>query len=161
MNVIYTGKMANMFRTDIRLGLEDIPSTSPSAIGAQPNIVRTRKTSSLLKWLSVSKFPFRHPVLYGSLLELRSFLHRIQSLRKQGDILPLEIGLAYQQSSDPKYLVRNRRTQARSQGIQKLLSGSPWLSTEDCRLFLKGWDSAEELGKGSCIEENSVDGPSS
>lgn len=113
------------------------------------------KNASLLERLSVSKFPYRHPVLYGSLLELRSFLHRIQSLRKQGDIRPAEIGLVYQQSPVRGYLVRNMRSQARTQGIRKLLCDSPWLTTEDYRLFLAGWESAEEWRARVGSAENS------
>ena len=116
---------------------------------------QSQKTATLWEWLSASKFPYRHPVLYGSLLELRNFAHRIQSLRKQGDIRPAEIGLVYQQSPLPGYLVRNTRSQGRSRGIQKLLSHSPWLTTEDCRLFLAGWDMAEEWRERLDTEDSS------
>jgi hypothetical protein len=58
------------------------------------------KNASLLERLSVSKFPFRHPVLYGLFLELRSFAHRIRSLVKRGGTRPLEIGSVYQQPMD-------------------------------------------------------------
>jgi hypothetical protein len=52
--------------------------------------------------------------------------------------------------------VRNRRTQARSQGIQKLLSDSPWLTPEDFRLFLAGWDTAEEWRERLDRQDSSV-----
>jgi hypothetical protein len=115
----------------------------------------SRKTPSLLERLSLSKFPWRHPVLYGSLLELRSLVGRIQCLRRQGDIRPIEIGLVYQQTSAGSHLVRNRRSQARSRGIQQLLAACPWASNEDGRLFLAGWDAAEEWREILDSAENS------
>lgn len=120
----------------------------------QPRIAQSRRNASFWEWLLASSFPYRHPVLYGSLLELRNCLHRIQSLRKQGDIRPAQIGPVYQQSQLPGYLVRNKRSQGRSLGIQKLLSDSPWLTTEDCRLFLAGWDTAEEWRDGLGKQDN-------
>ena len=133
----------------------------PVATCVQPRIVPSRKTASLVERLSASKFPYRHPVLYGSLLELRNFLHRIQSLRKRGDIRPLEIGSLYQQSSETQRLQLNTGTQARSKGIRKLLSVFPYLTTEDCRLYLAGWDAAEEWRAGLDNEESSEDGQDS
>jgi len=59
---------------------------------AQPRTKLCPKSASLLERLSVSKFPFRHPVLYGLFLELRSVAHRIRSLMKRGGTRPLEIG---------------------------------------------------------------------
>jgi hypothetical protein len=115
-----------------------------SEVDAQPHIARSLQNSSFWERLSVSKFPYRHPVLYGSLLELRSFAHRIRSLVKRGDIRPVEIGFVFQQSPFQQHLVRNRRTQARTTDIQKLLSDCPWLSGEDCYLFLQGWIAGEE-----------------
>jgi hypothetical protein len=126
-----------------------------TVVGDPPRIAQCPKTASLLERLSVSKFPFRHPVLYGLLLELRSFSHRILCLGRQGDIRALEIGLVYQRSFPETNLVLNRRTQARTQDIRKLLSDSPWLTTEDCRLFLTGWDRGQEYGEGSGTLKNS------
>jgi hypothetical protein len=125
-----------------------------SEIGGQLRKELCPKNASLLIPLSVSRFPQRHPVLYGSLLELRSFGHRIRFLVKRGGIRPAEIGPVYQQSPVPGYLVRNTRSQARIQGIQKLLSDSPWLTTDDCHLFLAGWDSAEEWRASSDTAES-------
>jgi hypothetical protein len=121
----------------------------------QPRIAQNPRTASFWERLGVSTFLWRFPVLYGSFLELRNCAHRIQSLRKQGDILPAEIGLVYQRSQAPAYLVRNRRSQGRSLGIRKLLSDSPWMTTEDCRLFLAGWDTAEEWRERSDTEDSS------
>ena len=104
---------------------------------------RFLKTSSLLERLSVSKFPLRSPRLYGLLFELRSFAHRIRSLWKRGHTRPIQIGLAFQLDAQ-QFLVRNKRTQARSTDIRKLHADSPWLSLEDCHLFLRGWDAGEE-----------------
>jgi len=128
-----------------------------SAICAQPRTERCQKTSNLLERLSMSKFPYRHPVLYGLLFELRSFGHRIQSLRKRGDIRPLEIGFVYQPLDAHGCLVRNKLTQARSTGIQQLLAEYPWLSAEDCYLFLVGWNAGREWHESLGTAENSDD----
>ncbi len=119
-----------------------------SGVCVQPHIAQSQRNARVWEWFLASKFPYRHPVLYGSLLELRNCLHRIQSLRKRGDILPAQIGPVYQQSQLPGCLVQNKRSQGRILGIQKLLSDSPWLTTEDFRLFLAGWDTAEEWRDG-------------
>jgi hypothetical protein len=76
---------------------------------------RTLRNTSLLERLSVSKFPFRHPVLHGLLLELRSFRHRIQRLWQQGGTRFLETGPVYQQKGPLSHLVLNRQTQLRTQ----------------------------------------------
>jgi hypothetical protein len=110
----------------------------------QLRISQGPKSANLWERLSESRIPYRYPVLYGSFLELRNCFHRIRSLQKQGNIRPAEIGSVYQQSPVPGYLERNKRSQGRSLGIQKLLSDSPWLTTEDFRLFLAGWDMAQE-----------------
>lgn len=115
------------------------------------------KKASLLEWLSVSKFPYRHPVLYGLLFELRSFLHRIQLVRKRGGTRSLEIGLTYQQQDAQSGLVPNSQTQARTLGIQKLLSAYPWVSGEDCHLFLIGWNAAQEWRESFDIVKSSGD----
>ena len=143
-------------RKDTPLGV--IRKTGPLPIAAcvQPHSMPNRKTSSLLEWLSASKFPFRHPVLYGLFLELRSFVHRIRSLRKPGDIRPLQISSVYQQSSESQHLRLNTETQARSEGKQKLLADSRWATTEDCRLFLAGWEAAGEWYRSLDIGESGV-----
>jgi hypothetical protein len=46
-------------------------------------------------------------------------------------------------------------------GIQKLLAAFPWLTTEDCRLYLTGWEAAQEWRKNSDNEESSEDGQDS
>jgi hypothetical protein len=143
-------------RTDSRLALPSgFREIRQSGACAQPHTAPSPKTASLLQRLSVSSFPFRHPLLYGSLLELRSLIGRIRCLWKQGDIRPIEIGLVYQQESAGSHLVRNRRSQARSRGIQQLLVACPWASSEDGRLFLAGWDAAEEWHKSLDSAENS------
>ena len=108
-----------------------------------PHTKQNRRTSSLLERLSLSKFPTRHPVLYEAFFELRSFYHRIQLLRSRGGSRRLEMGLVFEPASHG-YLVRSRRTHARNRDTQKLLSDYPWLSLEDCHLFLLGWDAGEE-----------------
>jgi hypothetical protein len=116
---------------------------------------RSPKRTSLLERLLVSKFRYRYPVLYGLFFELRSFLHSIQPVRKQGGTRSLEIGSVFQQQDAQPYLVRNMRTQARTRDIQKLLSDCPSLSAEDCHLFLRGLDAGQEYSEsfdtaGSC-----------
>lgn len=93
---------------------------------------------------SASKFPFRHPRLHGLFLELRSFLHRILLVWRQGGTRPLEMGLVYQASDDQKSFHVNTRTQARIRDTQELLKRFPWCSGEDCQIFLLGWDSGSE-----------------
>lgn len=98
--------------------------------------------SNLWERLSASKFPWRHPIVYGSLLELRSFYHRIRLLLQRGDIRYLQMGPLYEQVS-LGHLVQNIRTQSRTQDMQTLHDDLPWLSPEDCHLFLLGWDAGE------------------
>jgi hypothetical protein len=133
-----------------------------SEVCVQTRIAPNRKMSNLLERFSVSKLPFRRPVLYGLFLELRSFLHRIQALTKRGGTRPLEIGSVYQRLNAGPFPVLNKRTQARSRDIQKLLSDFPWLSSEDCHLFLTGWDSGREYSEvlGTArSSENKQDSP--
>jgi hypothetical protein len=113
-------------------------------VGVLPSIAMNLRTASPSVEPMVSTFPYRHPLLHGSFLELCSLFHRIRSLWKRGRIREIEIGLVYQQSLSLGFLVRNERTQGRIQGIQKLLSDFPFLSGEDLHLFLLGWDAAEE-----------------
>lgn len=126
-----------------RVRLDEVLVVRQSGVYDRPRKERSLKTSSLLERLSVSKFPLRCPRLYGLLFELRSFAHRIRSLWKRGHTRPIQIGLAFQLDAQ-QFLVRNKRTQARSTDIQKLHADSPWLSLEDCHLFLRGWDAGEE-----------------
>jgi hypothetical protein len=122
-----------------------------------PRSEQTRRNAILRGRLWVSNFLYRHDVLYGSLLELRNSCHRIHSLWKQGCIRPAEIGPVYQQSPVPGLLVRNTQSQGRSLGIQKLLSDSPWMTAEDCAIFLLGWDKAEEWrARDPCDMEHST-----
>lgn len=115
---------------------------------AHPRIEQCQKTANLLERLLGSKFPFRHPVLYESLFELRSFVCRIRSLWKQGGSRPTEIGSVWD-LDDQKHLVPNRRYQARSRGIQRFLADFPWASFADLRTFLSGFEAGEEYCIGS------------
>src|ERR1700722_17961266 len=69
-----------------------------SGVGVLPRNERSLKSARVSEWLSASKFPFRHLILHGLFLELRSFLYRIQLLLQRGGTRPLEIGLVYQRS---------------------------------------------------------------
>jgi hypothetical protein len=110
----------------------------------QPRTWLSHRISSLLERVSRSNFPTRHPVLYGSLFELRSFSHRIRLLRSLDGICHLEMGRSFEPTCHG-HLARNKRTHSRSRDTQKLLEDCPWLSTLDCHLFLLGWDAGEEF----------------
>ncbi len=128
-----------------------------SVTGVPLRTLPSQKNASLLERLSVSRFPFRHPVLHGLLLELRSFRHRIRLLWQLGGTRLLETGSVYQQTSHPLYLVLNRQTRLRTLGIQHLLAEQPWVSGEDCRLFLMGWNKGWESSEASDMANSSED----
>jgi len=147
-----------VFGTGSRLVLPSgFRETPQSIVDDQRRRLRNPKISSLSQRPWVAKFLWRHPVLHGSFLELRSCFHRIRSLRERGHIRPAEIGSACQRTPDGLRLVPNKRSLARNRGIQQLCSEHPCLTTEDFRLYLAGWDAAEEWhnlsGRGT--EENS------
>jgi len=134
------------------------PLTRQSGAGAPRRTLQCRQNASLLERLSVSKFPRHYPRLYGLLFEVRSFRHRIQLLWRRGSTRQLEMGSVFVEAS-PGFLSRNKRTQARSKDIQKLLADCPYLSFEDCHLFLLGWDAGEgwHMTSAPCTEESSSD----
>jgi hypothetical protein len=148
-----TGSLA---KTEVRLelGYCVLPR---SADGARSHSVPYQKTSSVWDRLSASKFPFRHPVLHGSLLDFRSFLYRIRLLWKRGGTRSLRIGWVYQQRGAQQGLALNRETQARSMGMQQLLFDCPWLSSEDCHLWLIGWNAGREWRESLGTAENNDD----
>jgi hypothetical protein len=115
-----------------------------NGVGAQRHNEQSDQNANLWDWSLASRFLYRFRVLHGSLSELRNCFHRIRSLKRQGDIRPFEIGPVYHKGPVPAHLVRNVRSPGRSLGIQKLLAEFPWMTTEDCRIFLSGWDTAEE-----------------
>jgi hypothetical protein len=117
---------------------------------------RKKGMSSLLERLSVSRFPYRFPRWYALLLELRTFYHRIQLLRKRGRIAYLEMGPAWE-ASPTGGLVPNKRAQARSMDMQQLLSLYCWLSPEDCHVYLLGWDAGEGYALCNHRSGDSVD----
>jgi hypothetical protein len=128
-----------------------------NAMGVRPRSEHYQKNASPLERLSVSKFPFRRPILHGLLLELRSFRHRIQLLWQRGGTRLLETGLVYQQTLPQSYPVLNKQTQLRTQGIKRLLAEFPWLTGEDCHLFLLGWNAGLESGVCLDTAQNSAD----
>ena len=130
---------------------------SQSGDCVRPCSERYPRHASFWDRLAASKFPFRHPLLHGLLLELCSFRHRIRLLWKRGGTRLLEIGSVYQEQGHPSCLVLNRQTHLRTQGIQRLLSECPWLTGEDCHLFLTGWNAALESCECSGTERSSVD----
>lgn len=123
---------------------------SKNGVYVPPRNGRYLRIASLLAGFSISRLPYRFPRLHGLFLELCSFRHRIQLVWRRGGTCFLETGPVYQQTSLQSHPVLNRQTQLRTQGIQRLLSEYPWLSGEDCNLFLmgwnKGWKSCETLG---------------
>ena len=127
-------------------------SAAPMLSESHPNLgrgdgrshIRTPKqTSNLWERLSVSRFPFRFPLLYGSLLESRSFYHRIRCLSRRGDISRSQMGPLWE-TSVLGHLILNKRTQARIQDMQRMLSSEPWRSPEEWDLYLMGWDAGSE-----------------
>jgi|ERR1035441_9656683 hypothetical protein len=127
-----------------------------NAICAPPRTERCRRIASLLERLSTSRFPFRHPVLHGLILELCSFAHRTRLLWKRGDTRSVEMGSVWELDAQ-QHLVPNRRTQARNADIQKLFSEYPWCSPEDWHVFLLGWDAGSEWRKNYDTAETGDD----
>jgi hypothetical protein len=113
------------------------------------------KVPNLWERLSRSKFPYRLPRFYGLILELRSSFHRIRLVWQRGEVRPLQMGPVWERVS-PALLIANKRTRARTQGIQQLLSSLPWLSPEDGYLFLLGWDAGLEFGERPGTSTSSV-----
>jgi hypothetical protein len=84
---------------------------------------------------------------YALRWEGRSLFGRIQILlsRKQWG---LDLGPEYVTLLDGRRL-RNKRTAARSYGIEELASCYPWASMFDLELFLKGFDLGEQYTQSS------------
>jgi hypothetical protein len=114
----------------------------------QRDISSQGRIANFLEGFSAAKFPFRFPRLYGLTLEIRSFRYRIQRLWKRGDILQPQMGHVWETSA-LGHLIPNRRTQARIEDMQQVLSSHPWLSPEDWHVFLMGWDAGSEYGAHS------------
>lgn len=89
-----------------------------------------------------TRFLWRHEVLHGFWLELRSFYQRIRLLCKRGRIPQCSIGKGWLKYGDQR-LIWNTTSEGRILGIKKLHSVRPWASQEDRLLFLAGW----ELGR--------------
>jgi hypothetical protein len=75
--------------------------------------------------------------------EGRSFFGRIQTLleRRQWGLI---LGAALERDSTGQ-LLPNKRTNARSDGIQELVARYPWASTTDLEIFLSGFDMGERF----------------
>lgn len=112
-------------------------------------------TSNLWERLCASSFPYRYRLLYGLLLESRSFYHRIRLLRQRGDILQPQMGHVWEKA-ETGHLILHRRTQVRTQDMQELLSCHPWLFPEGWNLFLTGWDAGAEFGASLGREQRSA-----
>jgi len=105
--------------------------------------VRFRRFSIHPMSFWVCKFQMRYPRLHRSFLELRSVVHRIRLLWRQGSIDLPRMGHEWYRDADHNLRV-NMRTQGRIRDIQNLLARQSWASPEDCRLFLSGWDAGCE-----------------
>ena len=146
---------------NITTGQRQLPKQSWDCANSQSTGDRLRsehqtRIENLWERLSASTVPYRFPRWYALLLELRSFCHRIQLLRRRGRIAYLEMGPVWEASATGD-LVPNKRGQARSQDMQEFLSSSPWLSPEDCHEYLIGWDAGEGYALGTRKSSNSVD----
>jgi hypothetical protein len=130
---------------------------SEDGVYVPPRNERRSRISTFLAGFSVSKFPYRYPRLHALFLELRSFRHRIQLVWQQGGARLMQTGPVYQPQSHQTYLELNRQTQLRTQGIQHLFSGCPWLSGEDGHLFLMGWNMGWESRDGLDNAEKRAD----
>ncbi len=141
----------------LRLLSEETPPMANAACG-HSRIEQSQSTSSFASRLALTATVRRlFPRLYGLALEVRSFHDRISLVWRRGSVRSLRMGPAFEPErlGVPQYLVRNRRTQARRQDIQKLLFGSPFLSPEDCHLYLLGWDAGSEFRAHADTKDNS------
>lgn len=136
-------------------------SDLPSSLGREGDRVRRNNQGQTPNPLagpwgrfSLSKLPYRFPVLYGLLLEFRSLHGRIQLLKQRGDICQPQMGFVWEKSA-LGHLTPNRRTQARTRDTQQTLSLYPWMSPEDWNLFLIGWD----MGSEYSVREGRADTP--
>lgn len=121
------------------------PSTLVS-VDANFHTCKSNQNSNLWVRLSASTLPYRCQLLYGLLLETRSFYHRIRLLRKQGGICQPRMGPALEKAASG-LLVQNKRTQARIQDMQQLVELQPWSSPSDWYLFSIGWDAGSEYSE--------------
>lgn len=96
-----------------------------------------RRSTSALR-CALFRWTYPWPVAYGFLCELRSFLHRILSLRT-----------LYENGLDLGPLVEPRehetkmpcdRTRGRMLGTQRLRKEREWVSLGDLQVFLEGWE---------------------
>ncbi len=83
--------------------------------------------------------------LYRLLAVLRSvrrrIWHQFATATKRVDLGP---SLAFQDG----YYAANKRTQARAEGIKRLLANHMWADSLDLRIFLEGFDAGEEYRNG-------------
>jgi len=107
---------------------------------------KSNQSPNLWERLSLSTLPYRCQLLYGLLLETRSFYHRIRLLKRQGGICQPRMGPALEKATSG-CLEPNRRTQARIQDMQQWAESRPWGSPSDWQLFLVGWDAGSEYSE--------------
>jgi hypothetical protein len=102
-----------------------------------------RRIASFLDGLltSVSHFPSRR--LHRVFSELHSACYRIRLAWLREDNAPLDTGPAFQTAAlQPAY--SHRDSLARIANTQRLTAANPWMSFEDARLFLMGWNKGFE-----------------
>ncbi len=105
----------------------------------QPRIANQARISIRWERLSVSSFPYRHPILYALLLELRSSYHRIRLAWQRGGTREIQMGPTWQRLLSG-HLIPNKQTQGRIEDMRRWLSSREWSSPEEWDVFLKGWD---------------------
>jgi hypothetical protein len=113
--------------------------------GAQLHRLLMAKISNFVAVLSsAATRRFRvHSLAHECASELYSCFQCIAALYSRGYTCPPDAGLAYETDSRG-CLVKNKRTQARIQCMQRLHAEQPWASPQHLRLLLRGWEMAEE-----------------
>lgn len=117
-----------------RTACQGLSSTGDGICTSLPNQSPTRLRASFRQ-----RFLFRHQMLHGLWLELRSCYQRIRLLWKRGHGVRPYMGRVYI-SAPGHNLIENRTSQARIQDMQTMLEFRPWASPEDCQMFLVGWE---------------------
>jgi hypothetical protein len=104
------------------------------------SVDRTLQPSSKRLGPLVQRYWFRHPLQYGLLQELRSFLGRIEMICDTRTYRGgFDFGPAFERLCDG-HLVPCKETQTRILDTRKLREKWPWVSVIDVQVFLAGWD---------------------
>lgn len=135
------------------------PSPAPTQGGGPLHIWLFHRFSKLKAWMkrALLLYPWRYARLHGFVLELHSLSRRILSLRSTGYKHGVETGFLYERLPNG-LLGLNRKTQSRSDCIQKLRASRPWLAPTDLELVLLGWEEGYRFGvsPGNGTPENTA-----